>query len=192
MAVAVREREEWMRYLEEGWVDAGDEGRERSRMKVVPLSGTGEVGEVGTALPFTCLPQAGSLPVHCSAPCHRADPANPIAQISSPALFQVGSANGEHWPEVGGQGDGRSQRIFPRPPPSALCLGSRSRAGGRCALSGCPTRQPLPLGCQLLPGSCGNTTSFFAPQPSSGVGVVSSAVTLGCLTIPSGLLFIFF
>jgi len=82
-------------------------------------SGTGEAGRLRIVLPSFCLSQTCSLPFHCSAPCHRANPANPTFQTFSPTLVQVGSASGKHWLEGGEPGDGRSQCIFPSP---SCCL----------------------------------------------------------------------
>ena len=95
------------------------EGKRGVKYEDGSTSGTGEAGRLRIVLPSFCLSQTCSLPFHCSAPCHRANPANPTFQTFSPTLVQVGSASGKHWLEGGEPGDGRSQCIFPSP---SCCL----------------------------------------------------------------------
>lgn len=104
------------------------EGKRGVKYEDGSTSGTGEAGRLRIVLPSFCLSQTCSLPFHCSAPCHRANPANPTFQTFSPTLVQVGSASGKHWLEGGEPGDGRSQCIFP--PHPAVYSGTCSRAGG--------------------------------------------------------------
>lgn len=63
-------------------------------------------GEMGIT-PVICLfAQMHSLPFHCLAQCHGADLVNLLSYLFLPTLFQVGSANGKHQQEVGGQQEG--------------------------------------------------------------------------------------
>lgn len=89
-------------------------GKREVKYEDSSTGGTGEAGRI-IVLPFSYLSQTCSLPFHCSAPRHRANPANPTFQTFSPTLVWVGSANGKHWLEGGEPGGGRSQCISPSP-----------------------------------------------------------------------------
>lgn len=64
---AVRKREEWMSYLEDGQLDVGAEGKRkgknelRKEQKMVPLNGTGEAGRSGY-VDAICLFASDPLP----------------------------------------------------------------------------------------------------------------------------------
>ena len=90
-------------------------GKREVKYEDSSTGGTGEAGRMSIVLPFSYLSQTCSLPFHCSAPRHRANPATPTFQTFLPTLVWVGSANGKRWLEGGEPGDGRSQCISPSP-----------------------------------------------------------------------------